>query len=226
MAAIRWVREVEETDEDGDTFIVCAQMFDVVGEQYRIDSVRAAQEALNGEEGFLPPIIWLVNDDGNQYDPNAVAVYCIVGSRAYHVGFLPKDSAVHFRASMSQLGRTGESLEVRGCITLAKGGPHPNVRLNLHWDFAELAKTGFTDDPSNNPSWLQDPSPVKPRPYQGGRGAGFSDDELCKVYCWYGRRHGWFLLPDAVENNVAGFRDRGLGTTGLALDPFIEAPTD
>jgi hypothetical protein len=226
LAGVRWIREVEQKDEEGDTYIECAQMFDVVGEQYRLDSVDAAQEALIAEGGFLPPIIWLVNDDSNQYDPNAVAAYCIVGSRGYHVGFLPMGATLRFRSSMSQLGRDGESLEVRGCITQAKGGPHPNVRLNLPWDFAALVQSGFADDPVNNPAWLQDPSPVAPRPYQGRGGVGFSDDELCKVYCWYGRKQGWFLLPDAVEENALGFRDRGLGSTGLALDPFIEPPTE
>lgn len=226
FAGVRWIREVEKTDEEGDSYIECAQMFDVVGEQYRIDSIRGAQEALVAEGGFLPPLIWLVNDDQNDHDPNAVRAFCIVGSRAYHVGFLPRGAALRFRESMSRIGRAGQSLEVRGCITQAKGAPHPNVRLNLPWDFAELVESGFPEDPANNPAWLSDPSPVAPRPYQGRGGEGFSDGELCKVYCWYGRKHGWFLLPDSVEANAIGFRDRGLGSTGLALDPFILPPTE
>lgn len=222
LAHVRWIRESEEKDEDGDTYISCAQMFDVVGEQYRLSHITSAQQAITDGGTFLPPVFWLVPDDANAHDPNAVAVYAVVKKCAIHVGFLPRGSAAHFRQSMTTLGRRGEALEVRGCITVSKGGPHPNVRLNLPWLFAELVASGFADDPANRPNWLSDGTPVRKRPYSGPRAAGFTDAELCKIYCWYGHQNGWFLLPDAVETAAQGFRASGLGSLHKVLQFFEE----
>jgi hypothetical protein len=226
LAHVRWVREVEETDEDGETFITDIPMMDVVGEQYRLSAINAAQKAITAAESFLPPIFWLVPDNENQHDANAVAAYSVVANCAIHVGFLPRESAVRFRESMASIGRPGQSLEVRGCITQSKTASHPNVRLNLPQNFAQLVMQGFAEDPANTPGWLSDPSPVRKRPHAGRRAAAFSDAELCKIYCWYGHQNGWFLLPDAVEDAAAGFRASGLGSLHQVLQFFEEDIAD
>jgi hypothetical protein len=222
LAHIRWIRETEEKDDEGDSFITSEEMFDTVGEQYRLPSVTAAKQAITEAGAFLPPIFWLVPDNNNEHDANAVAVYAVVQRAAIHVGFLPRSGAVHFRESMASLGRPGETLEVRGCITQSNSNPHPNVRLNLPWLFADLVRGGFADDPANSPRWLSDATPVGKRPYVGPRAASFSDDELCKIYCWYGHQNGWFLLPDAVESQAQGFRASGLGSIHKVLQFFEE----
>jgi hypothetical protein len=226
LAHVRWIRESEEEDENGDICVSCAQMFDVVGEQHRLSSVAAARQAITEEGAFVPPVFWLVPDNCNAHDANAVAVYSIVKTCGVHVGFLPRGGAVHFRDSMNAIGRPGETLEVRGCITQSKSGPHPNVRLNLPWSFAELVAAGFVDDPANIPDWLSDGAPVLKRPYVGPRAAGFSDAELCKIYCWYGHQNGWFLLPDAVESEARGFRASGIGSLHKVLQFFEESIED
>ena len=221
LTQVRWVREVEEIDEDGNHCgVTSIAMFDVVGEQYRLSSIAAAKQAITDDGAFLPPIFWLVPDDGNEHDSNAVAVFAVSKRRAIHVGFLPRNAAIHFRDSMAALQRAGQPLEVRGCITGGRNSPHPNVRLNLPWQFADLVIQGFADDPANKPAWLSDPAPIEKRPYVGPRAAGFSDDELCKIYCWYGHQNGWFLFPDAVESEALGFRESGLGGLHEVLNFF------
>ena len=206
LTTVRWVTETEETDEDGDTYISEKEMFDVVGEQHRLGAVEAAAHAIAEENTFLPARFWLICDNDNEHDDQAVGVHSIVGKYAYHVGFLPKRQARLFRKSMASLDLEGLSLEVLGCIAKGKTTPYPNARLYLPIEFAELVNEGYTDDPENAPSWLSDASPVSPRPWQGRDAKGFTDDELRKIYCWYARKRMWNSLPNKCEEGAVGFR--------------------
>ena len=50
LTKVRWVMETEETDEDGDICITETEMFDVVGEQHRLEAVEAAAAAIAAED--------------------------------------------------------------------------------------------------------------------------------------------------------------------------------
>ena len=229
LTEIRWVIETEENDDgdDGDTIhISVKEMFEVVGEQYRFDSINAAAEALVEEASFLPGRFWLICDDDNEHDDQAVGAHAIVGKYAYHVGFLNKRQARKFRKSMASFVLDGlSSLEVLGCITKGKTSSYLNAWLYLPVDFAELMNDGYTDKPENRPSWLLDASTVTPRPWQGRYAEGFTDDELCKIYCWCGKQKMFNSLPDRCEWG-AGMIRGGDDTRPMESFVLLEKPTD
>jgi len=223
LTKARWVTETEETDEDGDICVTETEMFDVVGEQHRLEAVEAAASAIAGEDSFLPARFWLICDNENEHDDHAVGVHAIIGEYAYHVGFLPRRSALHFRKSMKSIDLEDLSLEVLGCIAKGKTAPHPNARLYLPMDFANLVLDGYTDDPANYINWLQDATPVHPRPWQGRNAEGFSDDELCKIFCWYAKKKMWNSLPHKCEAAALEFRSCR-GSVPEPMDSFVLEP--
>lgn len=223
LTTVRWVTETEETDEDGDTYISDKEMFDVVGEQHRLGAVEAAANAIAEENTFLPARFWLICDDDNEHDDQAVGVHAIVGQYAYHVGFLPRNGARRYRKAMDSIDLKDLSLEVLGCIAKGKTAPHPNARLYLPVDFADLVLDGYTNDPANQVRWLQDDSPVHPRPWQGRDAQGFTDDELCKIFCWYAKKKLWNSLPNRCEAAAAEFRTCR-GRVPEPMDSFVLEP--
>jgi hypothetical protein len=223
LTTVRWVTETEETDEDGDIFISEKEMFDVVGEQHRLESVEAAAQAIAEESTFLPARFWLICDNDNEHDDQAVGVHAIVGQYAYHVGFLPRTSARRYRKAMESIDLQDLTLEVLGCIARGKTAPHPNARLYLPINFADLVLDGYTTDPANQVHWLQDGSAVHPRPWQGRDAQGFTDDELCKIFCWYAKKKLWNSLPNRCEAAAAEFRTCR-GRVPEPMDSFVLEP--
>ncbi len=223
LTTVRWIEETTTEDEDGDVVVDETAMFDVVGEQYKLQAVNEASDAIANEGSFLPPRFWLFCDKNNPYDANAVSVHAIVGDRAYNVGFLPRSQAALYRESMARLGKPEGTLEVLGCFTQGKTAPHPNARLYLPDDFAALVLQGFSADPANNPGWLSDPTPVAPRPYQGRHARGFSDDELRKIYCFYARKKKWRCFPGACDSAANGFRSSRTSIP-VEMDSFVLDP--
>jgi hypothetical protein len=223
LTTIRWVEETETQDDDGCTEVEEAPMFAVVGEQYKLQAVQAAADAIVKEGAFLPPRFWLVCENDNSYDSNAVAVHATVSQRVFNVGFLPRPQAVLFRNGMAALGKPEGTLEVLGCFTQGRSSLHPNGQIYLPEKFADLVKSGYCSDPANNPVWLSDPSPVAPRPYQGWHARGFSDDELRKIYCWYARKKKWRCFPGACDSAAGGFRSNR-GRVAEEMDSFVLEP--
>jgi hypothetical protein len=221
FAAILWVAEEEVVpdpeDNGGDddygmnkSYTEEKEMFDVVGEQYRLDSTEAAAQAIEEEASFLPARFWLLCEDDNPHDANAVSVHAVAQGRTYHVGFLPRSDAELYRQSLSKIGRANETVEVVGCFTQGKDKPHPNCRLFLPMDFAAQLEAGIAESPENNPDWLRNPDPVEPRPFQGLNAAGFTDDELRKIFCRYAKRKRWFGLPHHCDAAPEGYRSSKL----------------
>ena len=224
LTEVRWeVFETELTVGAGDIKVVEKEMFEVVGKKDWFDSINAAAEALVEEASFLPGRFWLICDDDNEHDDQAVGAHAIVGKYAYHVGFLNKRQARKFRKSMTSLDLEGLSLEVLGCITKGKTSPYLNTRFYLPLDFAELVNDGYTYYPENRPSWLLDASPVNPRPWQGRDAKGFTDDELRKIYCWYARKKMWNSLPNKCEDGADGFCNCG-GSVPEPMASFVIEP--
>jgi hypothetical protein len=219
FVTVRWITEIPDPEDE--TSVEAVEMFSVVGEQYRLASVQAAAKAISDEPGFLPPRFWLVPEDTNQYDDQAVAVYATTRDRGYHVGFLPKEQARGFRANMASINRPGESLEVLGCITQGKSSPHPNARVYMPADFAILFHNGYMADAANRVKWLEDPSPVAPRALRHRISEDFTFEEFCKIYCWHARRRNWFCFPDDCESKAEGLRSAGIGLPRKAFDPFL-----
>ncbi len=205
FATLRWIDEevvVEDSlnDDDGRDDQPAAytqekEMFGVVGEQHRIDMTEAAARAMADENSFLPARFWLMCEESNPHDSNAVSVHAVAIGRTYHVGFLPRSEVVIYRQSLVAIGRPTVTVEILGCFTQGNTAPHPKARLYLPKDFAAQLASGLAETESNHPAWLRDPTPVSPRQLQGTKAAGFTDDELRKIHCWHAKRRRWFGLP-------------------------------
>jgi len=225
LTTVRWVAETEETDDEGDTSTVETEMFDVVGEQHRLDSVVAAGRAIEAEESFLPARFWLTCDNANEHDDQAVRAYALAGNNAYHVGFLPRVHARLFRDGMQMLAFPERTLEILGCITQGKSSSHPNARLYLPVEFAELIRGGYAANPTNQASWLQDTATVTPRPWRGRNAEGFTDVELCKIYCRYAKTMRWNSLPHRCEEVSKELRHCG-SSVPEAMEDFVLDPSE
>ena len=90
-------------------------------------------------------------------------------------------------------------------------------------DFANLVLEGYTSDPANYIDWLQDATPVHSRPWQGRNAEGFSDDELCKIFCWYAKKKMWNSLPHKCEAAALEFRSCR-GSVPEPMDSFVLEP--
>lgn len=227
LTEVRWVVEVEaeayeDDEDDGDTVseekeMINKEMFEpgAARAQYRLDSLEAAAEALAKEGSFLPGRFWLIDDQ-------TIGVHSIVGKYAYHVGFLTDRYTDMFRKSMKLLDLEGETLEVLGSFTITKGRTESYLRAMLYLpiDFAESVKDGYSNKPENRPSWLMDASPVTPRLWQGRNAEGFTDDELCKMCCWYAKKKMFNSLPHRCEPRADGLRHCG-GGVPLEMESFV-----
>lgn len=215
FATLRWDAEEEVTDEPFDddndethTYTQEKTMFSVVGEHHRPDATEAAALAIAEEGTFLPARFWLSCDEDNPHDANAVSVHAIAQEFVCHVGFLPRHEAELYRQSLRRIGRPNETVEIVGCLTQGKDKPHPKCRLFLPTDFAAQLEAGVADSPSHNPTWLRNPDPVERRPFQGINAAGFTDDELRKIFCRYAKRKRTFGLPHHCDAAVESYRSK------------------
>ena len=221
LTHVRWITEIQDPDDE-DAF-ESVEMFDVVGEQHRTKSILSAAMTIAKEGTFQPARFWLMPDDENEHDDQAVKVYATAKGRAFHVGFLPRRQAKDFRSGMLDIDRDGESLEVLGCITSGKSASHPNARLYLPATFADDVQSGYVDDSDNHPEWLTDTSPIPRRP-PARRADAFTDIELCKIYCLFAKTKLWINFPGEVEGRAEAFRSRGLGSVGESLSLFYDDP--
>ena len=192
----------------------------VTGEKQLAKQVTAAARALVIEDSFHPARAWLVFEDGNTDDPNAIAVYFPTSRGAFHVGYLLKSTARVYRLQMESLGRKGETLEVLGCICISSREERASVMLDLPADFHEFCRQGYHKDPANRPAWLSDISPIRKRLVTCPDGSDFTADELRKMNCWFSRRHGRASLPKFIEKNLTQQHYRESGNFKLMLAEF------
>jgi HIRAN domain len=89
--------------------------YEVVGESHYQGELEAICGGRTEEGVELKQVAVLINDDGNRYDPNAVAVY--IGK--HRVGHLPRHEAPEFRKRMALINPTGVSV---GCRAIVRGG--------------------------------------------------------------------------------------------------------
>ena len=200
-----------------------SERFAVVGEQYRVDAVERMRQYIREQERLTPSTVFLVEDNANPHDENAVAVLfpfarkqSFLGKPGFEcetVGYLPRDDAKDFRRALQKCGTTGRPVETCGCATVADDGTFTNVKLYLPRSFATLIKRGFADDPTNCPSWLVDESPICVRPNE----KDYSDDEQRRLYCHYAQLKSWNCLPYMIEEKLASWQQMRLGPVGLAL---------
>lgn len=200
-----------------------SERFAVVGEQYRVDAVARMRQYIREQVRLTPSTVFLVEDNANPHDENAVAVLfpfarkkSFLGKPGFEcetVGYLPRDDAKDFRRALQKCGATGRPVETCGCATVADDGTFTNVKLYLPRSFATLIKRGFADDPTNCPSWLVDESPICVRPNE----KDYSDDEQRRLYCLYAQLKSWNCLPYMIEEKLASWQQMRLGPVGLAL---------
>ena len=198
------------------------EFFDVVGEQYRQDTIARMQECIRSNASLVPPAVILVEDDGNPHDEHAVAVLFPFsqtvsqsGSPGFAcevVGYLPRDDARRFRKSLQDLGVSGRPFEVCGCVAAARDAEVGNVKTYLPRNFATLVKRGFADDPANKPAWLADRSDISVKPGN----SDYTEDECRRLYCRYAQINSWNSLPYMIEEKVAAWQ-QGIGPVGLAI---------
>lgn len=205
------------------------EMYDVVGESFRVREVRKAGDFIKSNPQYIPHRACLVPMADVPQDRNAVGVFFVQPVRnwlgmkkdvAVHVGFLPSEQATKFRRDMKALGHEGLCVECAGCVMDNEKTQHPSVRVYVPLKFAALAKKGFLDDRANYPRWLSDSSPVLMRPATDSRGGGYSDDELRKVFCFRAQQRGWYSLPDKAEQALQELRQAGAGALHFALKEF------
>lgn len=202
------------------------EMYDVVGESFRLKQVREAGSYIRSHAQFIPHRACVVPMNDMPDHPNAVGVFFVHASRdwlgrqkevAVHVGFLPSEQATKFRRDMKSLGYAGFCMECAGCVLDNDKSEHPSVRIYVPLKFASLAKKGFLEDSANSPAWLRDDSPVARRQATNSRGGGYSDDELRKLFCFRAQQRGWNSLPDRAENALGELRQLGSGVLHFTL---------
>jgi hypothetical protein len=200
-------------------------LFDVVGEQYCIESIEAAVHAVDAANSFLPVRFWILCESDNPNDPDGVSVHAAVEDRTYRVGYLPRSDARLYRDGLVSIGRSEETIEVIGCFAQSQNAVHPNVLLNLPRTFAAQLAPGHGATPPSESQWLDDPTPVEPRPFRGPGARGFTDDELRKIHCWYAKRKLWVCLPDDCDAALAAMRSTRIpeSLTYFLLDPECSA---
>jgi len=178
------------------------EMVRVSGARHHVADTRAAADAIAADGSFLPARAWLVQDQAEPGDPDAVSVYFPTARGAYRAGVIAKRSGRLFRLQMDAIGRPGETLEVCVCIHGHARDERKTVQVYLPEDFDQFVAAGYDRDPANRPAWLADPSPVAPRAVVSHDGSEFSPDELRKVYCRFAKVNGWPSLPDSIEQAV------------------------
>jgi len=178
------------------------EMVRVSGARHHVADTLAAAETIAADGSFLPARAWLVQDQAEPGDPDAVSVYFPTARGAYRAGVIAKRAGRLFRLQMDAIGRPGETVEVCVCIHGHARDERKTVQVYLPEDFDQFVAAGYDRDPANRPAWLADASPVAPRAVVSNDGSEFSPDELRKVYCRFAKLNGWPSLPDSIEQAV------------------------
>jgi hypothetical protein len=162
----------------------------------------AAADAIAADGSFLPARAWLVQDDAEPGDPDAVSVYFPTARAAYRAGAIVGRKGRLFRLQMNAIGRPGETVEVLACIIEGASNKSRALHVYLPEDFDPLVSAGYDRDPANRPAWLADATPVAPRSVASEDGREFTPDELRKLYCRFAKSQRIPSLPDSIERAV------------------------
>lgn len=126
------------TDGMAATGYTGSEPLDVVGESFHQDELWTVAKVLDGsrrgQEVRTQVMAMLVAEEGNPYDPNAVAVW--IGG--YPVGYLPRPIAPDMRAAIIRLqAENGQPVVLIGQVV--GGGPdRPNLGVFLDYDPADF----------------------------------------------------------------------------------------
>jgi hypothetical protein len=170
--------------------------------RHHVADAHAAADAIAADDSFLPARAWLVQDQAEPGDPDAVSVYFPTARGAWRAGAIVGRKGRVIRLQMNAIGRPGETLETLACVVGGAQAAHPVVRVYLPVDFDELISAGYDRDPANRPAWLADTTPVAPRAVASDDGREFTPDELRKVCCRFAKSRRLPSLPDNIEHAV------------------------
>jgi len=170
--------------------------------RHHVADAHAAADAIAADGSFLPARAWLVQDDAEPGDPDAVSVYFPTARGAYRAGVIPKRAGRVYRLQMDAIGRSGETLEVLAYIFEGASNKGRSVHVYLPEDFDQLVSAGYDRDPASRPAWLADATAVAPRAVTSEDGREFTPDELRKLYCRYAKSQRLPSLPDSIEHAV------------------------
>lgn len=179
-----------------------AELLRVTVARHHAADAHAAAAAIAADGSFLPARAWLVQDDAEPGDPDAVSVYFPTARGAYRAGVIAKRAGRLYRLQMDAIGRSGETVEVLASINEDANNKGRAVHVYLPEDFDQLIAAGYDRDPANRPAWLADTTPVAPRAVVSEDGREFTPDELRKLYCRYAKKHRLPSLPDSIENAI------------------------
>lgn len=201
-----------------------SEMFDVVGEQFVSDNVRAMRDAIRENARFWPHTAFLAAEPTNPHDSNAVAVHFPLvrqgflgrSEEAIRVGYLPREQAKKFHASLKSMGFPTLTVQVAACSVWHDEENRGGVKISLPLDFASLCKKGYCAGAVNRPSWLSGEAPPPPIHPEAIDAAKHSDDALRMIYCRYAQLQAWNSLPDAINEKMEAWQ-HGLGPVGLAI---------
>jgi endonuclease YncB( thermonuclease family) len=168
--------------------------------QHHAADAHAAADAIAADGSFLPARAWLVQDDAEPGDPDAVSVYFPTARGAYRAGVIPKRAGRVYRLQMDAIGRPGETVEVLACIIEGASNRSRALHVYLPEDFDQLVSAGYDRHPANRPAWLADATPVAPRAVASDDGREFTPDELRKLYCRFAKSQRIPSLPDSIEH--------------------------
>ena len=174
-------------------------MVRVTTARHHVAAAHAAADAIAADDSFLPARAWLVQDDAEHGDPDAVSVYFPMTRGAYRAGVIAKRAGRLHRLQMQAIGRPGQTVEVLACVHGAANEKMPVVHVYLPEDFDELVRAGYDRDAANRPAWLADARPVTPRAVVSDDASEFTADELRKVFCRFAKGQRVGSLPDSIE---------------------------
>jgi magnesium chelatase family protein len=201
-----------------------SEMFDVVGEQFVLENVRAMRDSIRHNTRFWPHSVFLAAEPTNPHDKNAIAVYFPLvrqgflgkSEEAIRVGYLPREQALKFHRSVKAMGFPGLMVQVAACVVWLDDDNCGGVKLSLPHNFAALCKRGYCEGADNRPIWLSG-SAQPPQPHSSPHSsAEFSDDQLRMIYCRYAQWKAWNSLPHVIDEKLAAWA-QGIGPVGLAL---------
>lgn len=211
-------------DLTGVTWPNDAEMFDVVGEQFVHDNVRAMRDAIRQDARFWPYTVFLAAEPTNPHDRNAVAVYFPMvrqgflgrSEEALRVGYLPREQALKFHRSVKSTGFPGLMVQVAACVVWHEEEDRGGVKLSLPLNFSTLCTQGYCDGDKNRPRWLAGSAQSPQGRIPAGESQEYSDDDLRMLYCRYAQHKAWNSLPNVVDEKLAAWK-AGTGPLDLAI---------
>jgi len=201
-----------------------AEMFDVVGEQFVHDNVRAMRDAIRQDARFWPHAVFLAAEPTNPHDRNAVAVYFPLirqgflgrSEEALRVGYLPRDQALEFHGSVKSIGFPSLMVQVAACVVWHDEEDRGGVKLSLPLNFSTLCRQGYCDGDGNRPAWLAGSTQSPQDEIPPNASQEYSENDLRRIYCRYAQHKAWNSLTHVVEEKLAAWRG-GTGPLDLAI---------